>query len=168
MPKNLYTSITLNEFDAFLDSLGFSRRLKAPKSKEWVYAKVIDGTEFMIVIYSSMEVKGGHQRRYGEDAIRCQLQHADEKRPLMDLSATKRVRNWQSTLEDKIEVLEMLCKTAEPCSKCGADMRPIHGQFGSAVLWVCFRRHDELAPCKGVRYIESELVKKIAHYWPRS
>jgi hypothetical protein len=168
MAKNLYITIQLFDFEAFLGERGFSKRLRTGHSKEWQYVKFIRGTNYGIVIYSSIEVEGRHQRGYGEDAIRCQLQHANDKRPLMDLSATKRVKNWRTTLGTKIDLLEKLCQTIEPCPKCGSDMRPIHGNFGRSVIWVCFNRKDPLAPCKGVRYITSELADSVADYWPQS
>jgi len=168
MPKNLYVFISLQEFEAFLTGKGFSRRVRTPDAREWKFAKFIDGTEYGIVVYSSMDVQDGHQRGYGKDAIRCQLHHHYDTDPLLDLSATRRIRNWQVTLGGKIDLLERLCQSVQACPMCGADMRPIRGQFGKKVLWVCFRRFEKLAPCKGVRYIESELADKLADDWPRS
>jgi len=127
MPKNLYVSIPLADLEAFLFGRGFSKRFRTGASKEWHYVKFMDGTNFGIVIYSSMKVNGGHQRGYGGDAIRCQLHHREDSDPLMDLSGTKRMKHWQMTLGHKIDLLERLCQTIQACPMCGADMRPIRG-----------------------------------------
>jgi hypothetical protein len=73
-----------------------------------------------------------------------------------------------SLATEKLSLLERLCATAKPCPKYGAEMRPIHGQFGSSVILVCFNRYKKLPPCKGVRYIESEFADKVAAFWPKS
>lgn len=149
-----YTPITVAEMDALLQAQGF-RRGTLPGVFEYVYAKgvVINGTNYAVCVYSSIDTGTGRSRNVGEDAIRVCLTKVRKvgNQKFVDMMAgskrVNRTENWRTSLNERIGRFTDLFIA---CPQCGAPMVERRGKARDAKPFLgCSTYHE--TGCRGTR-----------------
>lgn len=129
-----FTNISLEEMDAHLRPLGFSR-IFPPMTKEAVFGKRCDRNGVQLTLRVFTGIVGNQSRECGKDAIRVCLfarSKIEGKEVLTMIGGTKRVhrvKNWRVNMQKRIDAL--LTTTPQMCNRCGLPMVERTGPYGT-------------------------------------
>lgn len=145
-----YVDITKAQFERGLyiirdnlkNSIGYIQVTVPNQTSEYVYILNTKNPEIKIKVFSSVHVNTGTTRNKGLDAIRI-VPFYQNREIYFKTPHTKRMKNWQTNLQKKIEEVLNDIESIPHCPKCHCLMVQRKGKNG--LFWGCY----DYPNCKG-------------------
>lgn len=114
---------TREEFEEALEETDYEwTRQNFDFAGEYAYEHESEDGNFLMRIWSSINVSNDKARKKGEDAIRLAVLWTETMEPVLTEKRTNRIGNWKQNLKDKIENIQERQEELQICSECSSVM----------------------------------------------
>jgi hypothetical protein len=129
-----YVDITKQEFDEFMEHLGFECTNPNSSFEEYVYSYSWHDNIYECKIYSSISPQKGGSKKRGADAIRLivLIHTEDGTQCVHKASRVYRIGTWRQNLAKRIDAALDIGSHDQfrLCKKCGSPMVGREGRYG--------------------------------------
>lgn len=123
MKKSNFYRYTREEFEAALGKTEYDwERVNYDFAKEYAYEHESEEDNFLMRIWSSIDVRTNKARDKDKDAIRLAVLWTETMEPVLTEKRTNRIVTWEKNLLKKIRNIQERQQELRICSECNSVM----------------------------------------------